>query len=591
MADSEAVEDVVSQNIAKSIGFPTKRTPTSDIIRDAKHGNIDVLAPTDPDILDVRRMQTIQPRTDLETWCGSRYWVKVKDLRDVDPDYKNSYWYQSMRLTPFNSMQQMNRAKSHVYTKSWWVANVTKPDRVGLPRYFGIAHFGKPTHDIRKPGKEIECAFDHSKVTLRPEQVVAIDRVIPTLEEWGGAFVEAACGMGKTLLLSFIWAKCKRKGLFVSYNQALVDDLAVAIERFVPTAKVCKWNGAWDVGETPPPSDAPTKTKAQRKLIELWESDVIVTTMQTACMPAPLGFAQTVGFLALDEAHFLAAKSLSTIVAQWPCKYTFGVSATPNRKDRLEHALFWLIGPCAFRFQRTFEFTGVTDSVEVDIRKLTIPFEVVFQPDGKSDYTKTTINAAECPERNARIVQDVHELLKQGRKKILVLTKFRSHCEVLSGLLQDAVGAEAVTTLMGGTSVEDREAAKSDATKITVGTYMFVRLGYNDEDIDTVVFAIPIGDGADLQQSIGRAERVKPGKLKPLVVDYVDTIAKSLVRMSYRRTAQYKEYSYKLLRQKRTRDDDDDNSGGGGIGSGGVGSGDVGSSAVKRSLFEMFNCT
>jgi superfamily II DNA or RNA helicase len=64
--------------------------------------------------------------------------------------------------------------------------------------------------------------------------------------------------------------------------------------------------------------------------------------------------------------------------------------------------------------------------------------------------------------------------------------------------------------------------AKSKDTRIVFATYSMLEEGYDDPLLDTLVLATP---RSRIQQTVGRIERTHEGKLRPLVLDFVDPLA------------------------------------------------------------------
>jgi superfamily II DNA or RNA helicase len=88
---------------------------------------------------------------------------------------------------------------------------------------------------------------------------------------------------------------------------------------------------------------------------------------------------------------------------------------------------------------------------------------------------------------------------------------------------------------MCGKNVESGK-AKDPKTKIVFATYSLLEEGYDDCDLDTLLLATP---RSKIQQTVGRIERTKEGKLRPLVIDVVDSFS-AYPSMYYKRLTFYK---------------------------------------------------
>lgn len=250
--------------------------------------------------------------------------------------------------------------------------------------------------------------------------------------------------------------------------------------------------------------------------------------------------------LAFDEAHHIASPSISQIVAKVPCARVFGVSATPARLDGSEHAIYMLLGPTAFVYKRTREVTGKTGSVRV--RQVTYTQgaqkEVVYR-DGRLGFATMVAALVADAARNRLITALASDAVRQGRKKILVITSTIQHTAVLASALKE-LGFFDTTVLRGGVKPAVVAHAQQPSTRIVVATYHYLAEGFDDPRIDTVIFAAP---RSFIQQALGRCERTMDGKLVPLVFDIVDPFSLFLA-MARKRMAFYKSRSFATSREK-----------------------------------------
>lgn len=397
-----------------------------------------------------------------------------------------------------------------------WSILVPHPAKthVGLPKFYGMSAFGMPSNDTRVDGMRASFVFSP---TLRPEQEYGVDKTLRVLSHWGGAFFVADCGFGKTVCMASIIHRVQRKAMIVVPRITLLDQLSTSI----PTMLGCK------VGIL----QGPLKPGLE-------DCDVLLVSLDSlGQVPYPQAFLDRFGLVIFDEAHHMAARTLSTILPRIQSKRIVGFSATPDRRDGLEHALYWLLGPVAFVYQRLPHITGVSETVHVKlVRPSTIvPDKVLYN--GSLNFSGMVTSLTEAPLRNDFLVSLALDALTGGRQKVLMITALREHVEVLGTLLA-GTDHEAVH---GGMSTKDRARA-SAPTKVLVATYGMLEEGFDDPAIDTLILCTP---RSRVQQTIGRAERTAPGKLKPLVYDVVDS-NHIFEAMSHKRMAFYKTRGFKL---------------------------------------------
>ena len=441
------------------------------------------------------------PCTTTHALVSGVYWVSSELVTDT--------MRESLRMKPDAGMQPQ---------PSWSIL-VPHPGKrhVGLPKFYGMSALGMPSKDSRMDGVGAQYTF---APTLRPEQEYGVACTMDVLCKWGGAFFVADCGFGKTVCMASIIHRVRRKAMIVVPRIALLDQLAVAI----PGMLGCK------VGTL-------QGTLSPDALTALGTCDVLLVSLDSLGQVAyPQSFLNQYGLVIFDEAHHMAARTLSTILPRILSKRIVGFSATPDRRDGLEHALYWLLGPVAFVYQRLPHITGVSETVHVKVVRpsVAIPDKVLYN--GALNFSGMVTALTESEVRNDFLVSLALEAVK-GRKKVLMITALREHVEVLGNLLS-GTDHEAVH---GGMSTKDRARA-SAPTKILVATYGMLEEGFDDPSIDTLILCTP---RSRVQQTIARAERTAPGKLVPVVYDVVDS-NHIFEAMSAKRATFYKTRGFKI---------------------------------------------
>lgn len=399
------------------------------------------------------------------------YWIEKK-LVDID----------SLTLRPEGGLVPLKP----------WSLIVPHPSKthVGVPKFFGLSAFGHPAKDLRCMGNPCEYKF---LPTLRPEQELGVEKTIATLQKWGGAFFVADCGFGKTVCIAALIARLKVTAMVIVPRITLIEQCMTNLPAMMPGVDIGVLQGEY-------------KPNPKRK------HDVMVVSLDSLAQIAyPQSLLDSFGLVIFDEAHHMAASTLSKILPRICARNIVGFSATPDRRDGLEHALYWLLGPTSFVYQRLPSITGVRDTVE--IFKTPTPSHVpeLMLYNGTLNFSGMITSLTVNESRNNFLVALAKSLC---RKKILMITALREHVELLHTLLGDTPH-EAVH---GGMNAKGRSRV-SNETRILIATYGMLEEGFDDPAIDTLILCTP---RSRVQQTIGRAERTAPGKLKPYVYDIVD---------------------------------------------------------------------
>ena len=385
-------------------------------------------------------------------------------------------------------------------------ANPKRPEVIGVPRFWGLSMFGPPVQDIRTEGLPLSC--ESSNLGLRPMQIQAVTQALESLHLWGGATITADCGFGKTRLAVDLVSKLGRRALILCNREVLMDQWATVVRELVPG-----WSVAWMQG-----AGSLTRPSIGSFVGPSRPHDICVASIDTLVdSEVPRDILKTYGTVIVDEAHHLAAATLVHALPMVASRFVVGLSATPDRRDGLEHALYWLAGPTAFVYKRLPSITGIHGSVRVkQIMAQGCANREKMYANGQLAFAEMLTALTEDHRRQKYILDILVESLA-SRRKIIVVSGMVAHCKTLMDLLQGMFN-EVPMAIMAGSHPEVAK-AKATSTRVVFATYSMLEEGYDDPLLDTLVLATP---RSRIQQTIGRIERTHDGKLTPLVYDIVD---------------------------------------------------------------------
>jgi superfamily II DNA or RNA helicase len=217
-----------------------------------------------------------------------------------------------------------------------------------------------------------------------------------------------------------------------------------------------------------------------------------------------------------------------------------GLSATPTRDDGLTKVFEWFLGKPVY-----WEKTREADP-DVVVRR--IPFDcneesyrnVPCDNRGEMILARLLTQVCECEPRAEMVDHLLSELVKDKRRRILVLSERKSHLErIEKGLPKDVTYGYYV----GGMKEEIREAGAQTA-QVLLGTYAMASEAMNIKTLNTMLMVSP---RKKIEQSIGRILRVRKDErdVQPLIYDIVDShdVYESQWR---KRKAYYKKCAYRL---------------------------------------------
>jgi superfamily II DNA or RNA helicase len=202
----------------------------------------------------------------------------------------------------------------------------------------------------------------------------------------------------------------------------------------------------------------------------------------------------------------------SKIIFKLRPRYIFGLTATLERKDKLEKVIKWYIGDVLFsnisneKKQQTeihvYKFNGKS-SVEKTLK------------DGTVAVSSMLTEISQDSERINLIKSIIFDLTKNNQRQILVCSDRTLLLKKLNKIIGDTLSG----LFIGETKPQHREESKNK--QVLLGTYQMVSEGFNLPKLNCVIFATP---RSNITQAIGRIFR-KKHLITPVIVDIVDTFS------------------------------------------------------------------
>ena len=253
------------------------------------------------------------------------------------------------------------------------------------------------------------------------------------------------------------------------------------------------------------------------------------------------------GMVLIDECHHIASPQGQALMQRVRAKYVYGLSATPNRSDRLDDIIYMLLGPVRHRY------TAKEQADEQGLKRFVVPrFTRVVNLSGEDlNIHQADALIAESGIRTEQIIGDVGEAVARGRTPV-ILTKLKRHAETLAAKLSGK--ADHVFLIYGGQTEklnqqlkEEMMAVPRSESMILIATGQKLGEGFNFPRLDTLMLAAPVRFEGRLIQYVGRLNRVFPGKEDVLVYDYVDAHIGFFENQYKSRLRAYRKLGYQVL--------------------------------------------
>jgi superfamily II DNA or RNA helicase len=371
-----------------------------------------------------------------------------------------------------------------------------------LPRYWAIDNLNfdiKYNFDITEYDN-IDIKFNG---LLKFHQIMVVEEIIKIfydkdngkLRDIGGGIICIPPGYGKTVIAIFIATFLKLKTLIIVHKTFLLEQWIERITQY---------------------SNATIGTIQQEKM-DIYKKDIVVGMLQSLNSRDYGDNLESFQFVIFDECHHLGAQVFSKILLKTASPYLLGLSATPERNDKLENVFYAYLGNIIYRMN-----DKVDQNVKIQIYKFKTQdkkFKTLYNKFTKKyNYAKMVSNLTEIEERNNLIVSVIQKVCNNTTRQLFLLTNRRNHLEILKEKL-DPLFPNQVSYYCGG--MKKRDLKKSETKQIILGTFEMASEGLDIADLDTLVLATP---KSSITQSLGRIMRKNKNDYinNPLIIDIYD---------------------------------------------------------------------
>lgn len=393
-----------------------------------------------------------------------------------------------------------------------------------IPKHFGIGEFGAPTSSTRDVSQTHESFWEFTG-SLRETQVDVVNSFLKPEPHDG--LICLHTGGGKTVCGLYIASQLKLPTLVLVHNTFLRDQWIERIKTFLPNARIGLFQG---------------------DLQQVQDRDIVVGMLQTISMKElPPDIFKPIGFVIVDECHHIASEAFSQAVPKLTSKYMLGLSATPERKDRLMHVIHWFLGPLLYK-------SDTSDKVDPGVFVEVYEFdkgdekfnEVIYNKQGVM-FTSLMVNKlVDFEPRNKMIVDLLTDVYEDHQRQILVLTDRVEHTKTLFELLPTFIKEESCIL---SRSVDSKTRSEwCESKRILIATYQMCKEGFDVPTLNTLVIATPRPDVDQIVGRILRVERTKR-KVSPLIIDIVDPAFR---RQFQERLSLYTKREYTVEKMKLT---------------------------------------
>jgi len=358
--------------------------------------------------------------------------------------------------------------------------------------------------------------------TLRESQQEAIDEILK--HDLG--VLSAPPGFGKTVIGAHIIAKRGCSTLVLVHRKELLDQWIARLSLFLGIEP--KEIGRIGAGKNKP-----------NGILDVAMIQSLVRKDEVSDVAA--GYGQVI----VDECHHLPAVSFERVLNEVKARYVVGLTATPYRRDGHQPIIHMQCGPVRYTVHPKSQEARAQFKHQLICRTTDFTIE---NPDAA--IQEIFANLVNDKKRNALILADVNQALKEGRFPVL-LTERKEHLDILAAGLRDDV--KHLIVLSGRLSAKERRETMARLAAIPAGevrliaaTGRYLGEGFDDPQLDTLILAMPFSWKGTIVQYAGRLHREHPGKHEVRVYDYIDANVPKLLRMHKKRLRGFRDIGYTL---------------------------------------------
>lgn len=424
---------------------------------------------------------------------------------------------EELTVIPFSTMSLSKLSFPIFYESS---------NKMYLPKYYGIKKYGIPTSIKIGSGSDIDVTFNG---TLKPIQEIIITEYLQNIyETYGGGLIELQCGGGKTVIGLNIISRLKKKTLIIVHKEFLLNQWLERISQFLPDANV---------------------GRIQANTVDIENKDIVIGMLQSISMKNyDKEIFTSFGLLLVDEVHHISSEVFSRALLKIGTKYTLGLSATMERKDKTSHVFKMFLGDIVYKVKNNTHHNVEVRRVDYESENEEFNRDIVdFR--GNIAYSSMIVKLCNFKPRIDFIVDLIIRLFKERpSQKLLLLSQNRS----LLNEIHDKISSQTIECgkYVGGMKQDNLK--ESEGKQLILATYSMASEALDIPELDTLMFATP---KTDIIQSVGRILR-KPHS-NPLIVDIVDN-HRLFKNQYYKRYQYYKKNNYSINQNIIYTEDEDE---------------------------------
>jgi len=391
--------------------------------------------------------------------------------------------------------------------------------KIYMPRFFGVEHFGPAKQIKTTEGDNIEVPF---LGTLRDYQIEVVDAYRKTTTNQNGTgaqggLVNLPCGYGKTTVALNIVSVMRKKTLIIVHKEFLLNQWVERINQYLPTARIGRIQG---------------------QVIDIENKDIVIGMLQSLSMKDyDESVFSSFGMVLIDEVHHIGSEVFSCALFKIVPKYTLGLSATMDRKDGTTFVFKMFLGDIVYKIAEKKQRNVLVRAVHYHCADIEFN-RVEYDFRGNPAYSTMISKLCDYTPRSEFIIRVVRDMFAENPQQQIMII---AHNKNVLTYIHDAIEERKIATVgyyIGG--MKESALKTTELKQVVIATYAMAAEAL---DIKTLCTLIMVTPKTDIEQSVGRI--LRSDHEQPIVVDIVDSHEPFVKQWAKRKTF-YKRENYKI---------------------------------------------
>jgi len=350
------------------------------------------------------------------------------------------------------------------------------------------------------PELPISMQFTIDDKVNKDERSISQFRIANEWIEKGYGQIVCPPRSGKTLICAIISSKLQTRTAIIIHQKELLEQFYNTFINFTDIREKSKIVGHELIKINP----SPDEVEKLSVVLYTWQQFISDKGKER------LGEVRKLfGLITVDEAHRMSSDIYSDVVSRFKARYKCGLTATPDRKDKLDFRQTMILGPPIIK--------GGTEQLSCIYSIIDTGWNIPSYKEWNNktwNYFHTALTKDK--KRNKLIVEYVKEDLESGHK-IIIPVKRIAHAEILTELIRELT--DNVITFIS--SVKDRKIVSEDIRNgkydVVVATKQMISLGFDAPKMSCLYCVVPTFDKNSFYQEYSRIRTPSKDKQTPLI--------------------------------------------------------------------------